>query len=79
MERNRATRLARYEEMVQLSPPACPISTIAREMGLDRRTVHHFANAPSFPERAPRAAVPSHLDAMKLLQRVNLDEKSRGA
>lgn len=65
VESNRARRLTRYEEVVRLHVAGRSISTIARELGLDRHTVRHFANAPSFPERVPRAAVPCRLDAMK--------------
>lgn len=65
VESNRARRLARYEEVVRLHAAGRSITAIAREMGLDRHTVRHFANAPSFPERLPRATLPSRLDAMK--------------
>lgn len=66
MESNRARHLARYEEVVRLHAAGRSISTIARETGLDRHTVRHFANSPSFPERLRQAVVPSRLEAMKL-------------
>ena len=39
------------------------IRAIGRAMGLDHRTVAGLVHAQTFPERAPRAAVPSLLDA----------------
>ena len=59
----RAFRLARYEKVVRRRQAGEAISVIGRTMDLDRRTVRGFMRAGVFPERAPRAAVPSLLDA----------------
>ena len=58
----RACRLARYEEVVRRRRAGEAIATIGRTMNLDRRTVRGFVRAGAFPERAPRAAVPTMLD-----------------
>ena len=59
----RQRRLARYEEMMRRHKAGESIRAIGRAMSLDRRTVAGLVHADAFPERAPRAAVPSLLDA----------------
>ena len=60
---SRALRLARYEEVVRCHRAGESILTIGQTLNLDRRTVRGFVRAVAFPERAPRAAVPTLLDA----------------
>lgn len=62
---NRDRRLVRYEQVVRLRSIGLPIRRIATTVGLDRRTVRGFIRAGVFPERAPRAAVPTQLDAYR--------------
>lgn len=50
----RARRLERYERVVALRARGMPKKRIARELGLDRRTVTAWLTAGHFPERAPR-------------------------
>jgi transposase len=55
----RARRLARYEEVKQREQQGISISQIARQTGLDRKTIRGFLLAESFPERqapGPRAS-----------------------
>ena len=59
----RQGRLARYEEVMRRHQAGESIRAIGRAMGLDHRTVAGLVHAQAFPERAPRAAVPSLLDA----------------
>lgn len=59
----RASRLARYEEVVRRHRAGESIAAIARVVNLDRRTVRGFVRAGAFPERAPRTTDPSLLDA----------------
>jgi transposase len=49
---SRARRLARYEEVKRLYESGKGLLTIARETGLDRKTVRKYAYADSFPERS---------------------------
>ena len=59
----RQGRLARYEEVMRRHQAGESFRAIGRAMGLDHRTVAGLVHAQAFPERAPRAAVPSLLDA----------------
>ena len=59
----RQGRLARYEEVMRRHQAGESIRAIGRAMGLDHRTVAGLVHAQAFPERAPRAAAPSLLDA----------------
>jgi transposase len=52
---SRARRLARYEEVKRLYGSGKGLLTIARETGLDRKTVRKYAYAESFPERSRKA------------------------
>jgi transposase len=49
---SRARRLARYEAVRALVAQGVPELRIARQLGLARATVRHFARAERFPERA---------------------------
>jgi transposase len=50
----RARRLARYERVVDLFGRGLSKGAIAREVGLDIKTVRKFIRSDGFPERAPR-------------------------
>lgn len=65
VQANRARRLVRYEQVVQLRSVGLPIRRIAVAVGLDRRTVRGFIRVGAYPERAPREAVPTQLDAYR--------------
>jgi transposase len=65
VDHNRERRLALYEEVMQLHTAGRPLRAIARELGLDRRTVRHFVQSQGFPERAVRAALPGSMDSIK--------------
>jgi len=58
----RAKRKQRYDQVVALHQAGKGVRTIARELHMNRQTVRRFVLAGSFPERAPRPAVPSKLD-----------------
>ena len=49
VRRNR--RVARYEEVRQLKQAGLPITEIARQTGMDQKTIRGFLRAESFPER----------------------------
>lgn len=72
-EQQRQARLAQYEEMRACRARNMTIDAIAAHTGLSRRTVLRWLQAPSFPERQPRAKQPSQLDPYKgyLLKRWN--------
>jgi transposase len=54
-EARRARRVARYEEVRQLKQEGLPITQIARQTGMDQKTIRRFLRAGSFPERqAPK-------------------------
>ena len=52
-ELHRTARRERYEAVVTLYQQGFSVSAIAREVGIDRKTVRRFLRAGSFPERAP--------------------------
>ena len=64
-QQRRAQRLARYERVQDLHKKGLSISAIARQMGMDRKTVSRFASAATFPERRPRTATASILGPYK--------------
>jgi transposase len=51
----RARRLARYEQVTALRATGAPTLAIARELGLDPKTVRAWLAAGSFPERRARS------------------------
>lgn len=59
----RALRMTRYEEVLRRHEAGQSIRAIGRTMDLDRRTVRGFVRAGVFPERVPRRAGASLLDA----------------
>ena len=75
----RACRLARYEELVCRHRRGESISSIARGLNLDRRTVRKFLRAGAFPERAPRAPVATLLDAHRQYLAARAAEGCRNA
>jgi transposase len=58
----RTKRKQHYDHVVALHEGGKGVRTIARELHMNRQTVRRFLLAESFPERAPRPAVPSKLD-----------------
>jgi transposase len=58
----RAKRKQRYDQVVALHEAGKGVRTIARELHMNRQTIRRFVLALSFPEHAPRPAVPSKLD-----------------
>jgi len=72
----RAKRKQRYDQVIALREAGKGVRTIARELHMNRQTVRRFVLAGSFPERAPRSAVPSKLDPYTpyLEQRWNVGE-----
>jgi len=60
-QQRRATRKERYDQVVALHQAGKGVRTIARELRMNRQTVRRYMLALSFPERAPRPALPSKL------------------
>jgi len=58
----RERRVARYEEARRLSEEGWSLRAIAREMHLNRHTVHEYLTSDSAPILRPRARKPSKLD-----------------
>jgi transposase len=61
-EARRVHRLDRYEQMLALRAAQVPIVEIARQVGIDARTVRRWVAHESFPERRPRRRRPSLID-----------------
>jgi transposase len=57
----RERRRGCYEQVLALRAGGMNISAIARQTGLDRRTVRHYATVEQFPEIAPRSPRPGVL------------------
>lgn len=75
----RALRMARYEEVLHRRQAGESIAAIGRAMNLDRRTVRGFVRAETFPERAPRSAGPTLLDAHRQYMAARAAEGCRNA
>ena len=73
-QRRRAERQARFEEVLTLYQHGATVSAIARQTGLDRKTVRKFIHAPTFPERQAPAKRASILDPYKPYLRQRWDE-----
>jgi transposase len=58
----RTRRLERYTEVVALREQGLDLATIARRVGVSRRTVTRFLAAGIFPERKRRTSGPGQLD-----------------
>lgn len=78
-DQRRALRMARYEEVLRRHKAGESIAAIGRAMNLDRRTVRGFVQAGAFPERAPRSAVPTLLDAHRQYMAVRAAKGCRSA
>jgi hypothetical protein len=65
VDHNRERRLALYEEVMRLHAAGRTLRAIAREVGLDRRTVRYFVQSEGFPERVVRASQPGRMDSIK--------------
>ena len=82
-QRHRNTRrqgqLTRYEAVMHRHQAGESIRAIGRAMRLDHRTVAGLVHVQAFPERAPRAAVPSLLDAHREYLATRVAEGCRNA
>lgn len=78
-EQGRAARYARFEEVRALAQTEATVSAIARQTGLDRKTVRKFIDASTFPEPQPRPKRGSVLDPYKAYLRQRWDEGCRTA
>ena len=78
-DQRRALRLARYEEVVRRHRAGESILTIGQTLNLDRRTVRGFVRADKFPERTPRAAIPTSLDTHRQYMAARAAEGCRNA
>jgi transposase len=78
-QRQRAERLARFEEVRALRERGATISAIARKLGLDRKTVRNFVRADTFPERQASPKRGSILDPYKPYLRQRWQEGCRTA
>lgn len=58
----RTQRLDCYEQMLALRAAQVPIAEIAKQIGIDARTVRRWLAHGSFPERRPRRRRPSLID-----------------
>ena len=58
----RERRLARYQAVIDLHRQGLKMRAIARQLGLNRRTVRRYLEAGSFPEMAQRRKVATLLD-----------------
>ena len=52
----REKRKARYAQVITLRAGGMNLSAIARQTGLDRRTIRHYLSVGQFPEIAPRSS-----------------------
>ncbi len=74
-EQRRARQLAVYQQVRHLyTEDKLGLLTIARQLGLDRKTVRRYAYSPTFPERKIRAGDPSALDPYLPYLQQRLDE-----
>jgi transposase len=64
-ERNHVIRLEQQAAIRQMAAEKMPISAIARELSVDRKTVRSLLRFGPPGERLPRAEVPSRLDPFK--------------
>jgi len=78
-DQRRALRMVRYEDVLHRHKAGESIAAIGRTMNLDRRTVRGFVQAGAFPERAPRSAVPTLLDAHRQYMAARAAEGCRNA
>lgn len=57
-EASRERRFARYEQVLECYRQGLPIAQIAKQVHLAHATVYKYLAVESFPERAPRSALP---------------------
>jgi transposase len=68
-QQNRERRHARYESVMELAQRGVAKKQIARQLGLDRRTIRRWIGAGMFPERRPvyrRSSVDAHVGYLDL-------------
>ena len=75
----RVARYSRFQEVRDLAQAGATVSAIARQTGLDRKTVRKFIHAEAFPEQQPRAKRARLLDPYTLYLRQRWDEGCRTA
>jgi len=82
-ERDRAAhrqrRLARYDEVTALQAQGHGIATIAKRLGMARKTVRRFLRADSFPERVERSGQSGRLASFEAYLQQRWEEGCRNA
>ncbi len=82
-ERDRAAhrqrRLARYDEVTALQAQGLGIATIAKRLGMARKTVRRFLRADGFPERLERSGPSGRLAAFEAYLQQRWEEGCRNA
>lgn len=76
---SRQRRLARYDEVTALQAQGLGIATIAKRLGMARKTVRRFLRAGSFPERVERTGSSGGLAAFEAHLRQRWEEGCRNA
>ena len=78
-EANRQRRLARSDEVTALQAQGLGIATIAKRLGMARKTVHRFLRAGRFPERVERTGSSGRLAAFEAYLRQRWEEGCQNA
>ena len=78
-EANRQRRLARYDEVTALAAQGLGIATIAKRLGMARKTVRRFLRAGRFPERVERTGSSGRLASFEAYLRQRWDEGCQNA
>lgn len=78
-ETNRQRRLARYDEVTALAAQGLGIATIAKRLGMARKTVRRFLRADHFPERVQRTGQSGRLASFEAYLRQRWDEGCQNA
>ncbi len=76
---HREHRYARYQAVIQLHEQGLSIHSIARQIGIARRTVRRYIEAGAFPEIAQRGHMPSILDPFEPYMRQRWHEGCHNA
>ncbi len=76
---SRQRRLARYDEVTALQAQGLGIATIAKRLGMARRTVRRFLRADSFPERVQRTGQSGRLASFEAYLQQRWEEGCQNA
>ncbi len=76
---SRQRRLARYDEVLALQAQGLGIATIAKRLGMARKTVRRFLRADGFPERVERTGQAGRLAAFDAYLRRRWEEGCHNA